>query len=333
MDSNLKVVYGPPRVLLDDKIIELAKFEVRQTSGRMLQTAFVLLPAKGCSYNCAHCKVKLYASFDDPLRDSWVTSRLEALDQYLEANQDLRAIRLFFSGNGFWPREVNPDFWVRLPAVLAKHRVQSVSVECRPDDLIDHVNMTHEKIVTRLADDLAAIRVQLRLIFGVEFISKAAVKATRKFPGWYTNDVETNLEKLVEYMNQIGVRYSAYAMFGGQYSDRAMTSAEAISETFRTYKFLSQLAFEEIIVNPQYADDELAAKVYVPNRLDVAELIRVIAPEIAYSSRLRVTLEAEDEGSHFMQLTESDRSLLLEFNQILSQRRFLMQRINEFNWE
>lgn len=325
--------------------------EIRETVDGTENTMFCYLPAEGCPNNCEFCSVKhIKADNYEPSIEQSVLAA-EKIRKFLTDNPITDTIKIFNAGNilhgtEFGERcEMHEYLWDKLPEVLAELRqsgqseISNVEIEVRIDEIDPESNAAHRNEVAerlqKLALDLEAIGISLRVLLALEYIDEDIIKEQAKFAR--PEDYQATVSRTLNHLANIEVDALAYAMFGGRKAERAMNGYEAITATYNTIDFaLSQEnAPREVIVNWQYLDPiqqkreaEEGSLLYMPTEADAGNLLLLLWPKLKdYSGRIRISYAPEDTivGTRGAELSESFTELLDNFNNAPDQYGFLSQ--------
>jgi hypothetical protein len=315
------------------------------------RTAFVLLPPRGCRYNCTFCSLrKIRNKFE--VTSAHAQQTADELDVALARTGVLETIKLSNGGNSLsgseshWP-ELHELFWELLPDILGHHpSIRAVEIEVRIDDLIHRQDCLQEEVgirqrrILKLSQKLLAKNIRLRLILGLEY-DPELILLVRKFPSGLFSSQESYRRALCESVRfttkEAGLEWLAYVMLGGrmlfpgQNKGQPIPSQIALRSAIHCALFAMRSGAREVIINGMFIDPAMARTVgtlgefLVPTGSHFLEVAKAVMRDTK-SGRLRLSYEAEPtiKGTIGPRVSFRFRKWAEEFNDVPNQRQFIV---------
>ncbi len=251
----------------------------RQTVTGPEDTLFVVLPVKGCSYNCEFCSLKHIKNPNLPVNEVESARILRETEERLATHADTDTVKFFNAGNTLYgsergkAAELHEYFWEELSKLLEQHaKLKAVEVEVRVDEFYDAdfpladkqglVRQVLRERLVKLANELRERGKELRVILPLEYVSDEIAARVRKFPKKFMageDAAKRNALTAIRFLKKHNIPFLSYAMLGGRILEeggipRALTEEEAVTSCVHTLVFALQQGAREAIVNSQYLD-------------------------------------------------------------------------------
>ena len=313
--------------------------ENRETVSGQERTLFLLLPAPGCKMDCDHCSPKHLACSDYQVTAKSAEDNIEQTREICKQNI-VQTLKLFNAGNILWGSEfgraaaLHERYWELLPEILIDYpKITSVEIEVRLDEFTDKIanqeiqtldkrQIVRERLL-KLNTNLQKIGKQLRVILAPEYSDRVIVNQK----GTVAKGT-SNAEAAIVFLLGNGIPWLGYAMLGGRFKDRSLSSGEALESALETAQFILDNGGREAIINCQYLDpinqwEEAKDRIryYVPSKKDIETLLACLYRKglLADDKRVRISLEKEDIIKGTKGAADYDPAIDADFEEFISE--------------
>lgn len=223
----------------------------------------VAIPYKGCTVipPCLFCGVRERANKALEIDAGFGEEVLRRFKLFIE-EYGPDSVAYYSGGNVLRPEEMHqPTVLEDIPKYIAgRSDCMSYEIEVRVDDVLKYLDSL-KIIITNLGGKNLIVRL------GVEFFDDDILKKHRKGV-----DVR-QIQKAVDVLNELGIQWHGYVMFGGV----DMCKKDAIDVAIKTGKFMVDNNAHRISINGLFVTEKMSSRVgnrvYVPTYEDLMQVL------------------------------------------------------------